>query len=71
MITLKTGKAICPVCDVKNSNSISSVSDKLTTLGLFFVENKIEQKQKLDSFQEKITLNHLKIVSSFEPSVHL
>ena len=50
MITLKTGKAICPVCDVKNSNSVSSVSGKLTTLGLFFVENKIEQKRKLDSF---------------------
>ena len=31
MINLKTGKAICPVCDVKQS--ISSVSGKLTTLG--------------------------------------
>ena len=31
MITLKIGKAICPVCDVKQS--ISSVSGKLTTLG--------------------------------------
>ena len=34
------GKAICPTCDVKNANSVSSVSDKLTTLGLFFDENK-------------------------------
>ena len=32
MITLKIGKAICPVCDV------SSVSCKLTTLGVFFVD---------------------------------
>ena len=46
MITLKTGKAIYPVCDVKNSNlpltdeMLSSVSGKWTTLGLFFVENK-------------------------------
>ena len=40
MITLKIEKTICPVCDVKNSNSVSSVSGKLTTLGLFFVENK-------------------------------
>ena len=40
MITLKIGKAICPVCDVKSSNSVLSVSGKFTTLGLFFVENK-------------------------------
>ena len=40
MITLKFGKAIYPVCDVKNSNSVSSVSGKLTTLGHFFVESK-------------------------------
>ena len=40
MITLKIGKAIYPVCDVKNSNSVSSVSGKLTTLGHFFVESK-------------------------------
>ena len=40
MITLKLGKAISPVCDVKNTNSVSSVSGKLTTLVLFFVENK-------------------------------
>ena len=31
MITLNIGKAVCPVCDVKQS--VSSVSDKLTTLG--------------------------------------
>ena len=35
MITLKTGKAISPVCDVKNSNSVLLVSGKLTTLGGF------------------------------------
>ena len=40
MIILKIVKAICPVFDVKNSNSVSSVSGKLTILGLFFVENK-------------------------------
>ena len=40
MLTLKIIKAISPVCDVKNPNSVLSVSDKLTTLGLFFVENK-------------------------------
>ena len=40
MITLKIGRAISPVCDIKNSNSISSVSGKMATLGLFFVENK-------------------------------
>ena len=39
MITLKIGKAICPVCDVKNSNR-ASVSGKLTTLGFFLVEDK-------------------------------
>ena len=39
MITLKIVKAIWPVCDVKNSNR-ASVSAKLTTLGLYFVENK-------------------------------
>ena len=40
MITLKTAKVISPVCDVKNSNgAFSSVGGKLTTLGLFFIEN--------------------------------
>ena len=40
MITLKTAKVISLVCDVKNSNvAFLSVSDKLSTLGLFFVEN--------------------------------
>ena len=40
-ITLKIGKAICPVCDViKFKQSVSSVSRKMTILGLFFVENK-------------------------------
>ena len=38
MITLKIGKAICLACDVKNPNSVSSVSGKLTALGLFFHE---------------------------------
>ena len=40
MITLKNGNAISPACDAKNSNSISSISGKLTTLGLIFVESK-------------------------------
>ena len=41
MITLKIGKAICPVCDLKKlKQSVSWVSGKLTILGLFFVEDK-------------------------------
>ena len=40
MIMLKIIKSILPVCDVRNSNSILSESGKLTTLRLFFVENK-------------------------------
>ena len=47
MISLKIGKAICPVCPVKNSNSVSSVSGKLTTLGLFLVENKDWMKAEI------------------------
>ena len=47
MITLKVIKVISPVCDVKNSNSVLSVSGKLTTLGLFFVENKDQTKTKI------------------------
>ena len=47
MITLKIGKDICPVCDVKNSNRVASVSAKLTTLGLFFVENKNSAKAEI------------------------
>ena len=40
MTTLKIQKAISSVCDVKKvKQSISSVSGKLTTLALFFVEN--------------------------------
>ena len=51
MITLKIGKAICPVCDVKNSKqSVLSVSGKLTTLWLFFVENKDLTKAKIGLF---------------------
>ena len=50
MISLKIGKAIGPVCPVKNSNSVSSVSGKLTPLGLLFVENKDWTKPELDSF---------------------
>ena len=37
MITLKTEKAICPVRD---KQSVSPVSGKLTNLRLFLVENK-------------------------------
>ena len=48
MITLKTGKAISPVCDVKNSKSVSSVSGKLATLGLLFVENKDWTKVEIE-----------------------
>ena len=67
MITLKIGKAICPV-----SNSVSPVSGK--TLGLFFVE-----KKRLNEtgnwivffFKEKMTLKHLKIIRSSEPRVRL
>ena len=40
MITLKVVKDILPVCDVKKSNGFLSVTGKMTTLGLFFVENK-------------------------------
>ena len=41
MITLKVGKAIYPVCDIKKlKQSVSLVSGKLTNLGLFFVEDK-------------------------------
>ena len=50
MITLKFIKAVFPVCDVKNlKQSFSSVSGKLTTLGLFLLKIKIKEKRKLDS----------------------
>ena len=58
MITLKIGKAICPVCDVKNSNSVSSVSGKLTTLGLFFAANKDLTSSSIDGVIRKV-LNFL------------
>ena len=38
MTTLKNKSVITPVCDIKKS--FSSVSEKLTTLELFCVENK-------------------------------
>ena len=61
------------LCRQKLKQSFSSLSGKLTTLGLFFVENKIEWKQKLDIFffQEKITLKHLKTVTSSDPRARL
>ena len=42
MITFKIGKAICPVCEIKNSN--------LQLLSSFLLSKKIEQKRKLDDF---------------------
>ena len=45
MLMLKIIKVFSPVCDVKISNSLS-VSGKLRTLGLFFVENKDQTKTK-------------------------
>ena len=77
MITLKIGKVICPVCDVKNSNR---VFHPWATLGLFLLKIKIERKRKLDSFfflKEKIFLKHLKIITSpsrepsFKFTIHL
>ena len=51
MITLKTGKAICPVCDVKNSNRAFCLYVANWQLwGSFLLKIKIEQKRKLDSF---------------------
>ena len=47
MITLKIGKSICPGCDVKNSNMVLLLSGKLTTLGLFFVEDKDWEKAEI------------------------
>ena len=47
MITLRNKKAMVPVCKVKNKQSFLSVSWKLTTLGLIFVENKDEIKIKI------------------------
>ena len=55
MITLKTGKAICPVYDVKNSNRALNES---RNWAVFF-------------FKEKITLKQLKIVSSSDQRVCL
>ena len=74
LITLKIGKTISPVSDVKNSNRVSSVRGKLITLGLFFVEN-----ERLNEsvnwlfffFKEKLTLKYLKIVRSSDPRARL
>ena len=62
MITLKIGKAICPVCQ-KLKQSVSLLSDKLKTLALFFVENKDWTKAEIVVFffKEKITLKHSKL----------
>ena len=64
MISLKIGKAICPVCNVNNSNSFSSVSSKLTTLGLFLLKIKIKESGNwiVVFFKEKITLKHFEIL---------
>ena len=54
----------------KLKQSISSVSGKLTNLGLFFVENKDWRKVEIgwfSFFKEKITLKHSKIIRSSEP----
>ena len=47
MIGLKNENAISPVCDDKKPNSVLSVSGKLTTLGIFFVESKDRTKAKI------------------------
>ena len=71
MITLKTEKAICPVRD---KQSVSPVSGKLTNLRLFLVENKDWTKAEIGYiffFKEKRNLKHLKIIRSSEPTAHL
>ena len=51
MITLNIGKAICPVCDVKNSNRVFRWKVANWQLwGSFLLKIKTEQKRKLDSF---------------------
>ena len=68
MITLKIEKAICPGCDVKNSNR--AFCRQLWRS--FLLKIKIERKRKSDSFfNEKITVKHLKIVRSSDPRVRL
>ena len=49
----------------KTQKGVTSVSGKLTTLGLLFVENKDWTKAEIGEFfffNEKITLKHLKIL---------
>ena len=73
MITLKIIKANSPVCDIENSNSVSSVSGKLTTLGLFFVGKLLNKNENcaLCFLKEEITLKHWKTVRSSDPIVNL
>ena len=67
MITLKIGKAICPVCDVKNSNRAFRQQVANWQLWGFFVEIKDWTKAEVgyfSFFKEKITLKHLKLIRS-------
>ena len=54
---MSENKCVIPlVCDIINSNSFSSVNEKLATLKLFFVENKVQMKPKIlitSFFKEK------------------
>ena len=47
MIALKNENTVPPVCDDKKPNSVSSISGKLATLGIFFVEIKDWTKAKI------------------------
>ena len=72
MITLKKGKAICPVCDVKKTNRVLAGKWQIDNFGALFC-----WKKRLNEsgnwifffFKEKITLKHLKTIRLSEPRV--
>ena len=49
MITLKIGKAICPVCETSKTQTERFVG-KWQLWGSFLLKIKIDRKRKLDSF---------------------
>ena len=47
MMTLKTGKAICPVCDVKTQTERFVGKVQIDNFAAFFVENKDWMKSEI------------------------
>ena len=71
MITLKIGKAVCPVCDVKSQTERFVGKWQIDNSGALLLKIKIERNWIVFFFKGKKTRKDLKIIRSSEPRARL